>query len=64
MPVIPANNRHKIGGLWSRLVWQKARPYLQNNKSKMGWRHKVLSSSPSSKRKKIYTHTQMIFSLQ
>jgi hypothetical protein len=32
------DKRLKIGGLQSRLAWAKARPCLQNNQSKKGWR--------------------------
>jgi hypothetical protein len=53
----------KIRGLWSRSAWAKARPYLQDNKSKLGWRpgssrellpgkYKSLSSNPSTAKNK------------
>jgi hypothetical protein len=64
VPVILAAQEAQMGGLWSRLSWAKARPYLTNNPRKEGWgrvqvveglpsKCKALNLNPSSAKKKV-----------
>jgi hypothetical protein len=45
--------KHKIRGLWSRLVWAKTRLCLQNNQGKKGWDMVLMIEHMSSKKKAL-----------
>jgi hypothetical protein len=51
----------KIGASQIRLAWAKAaRPYLQNNKSKMGWGYGLSSRVPASQCKALSSNLSTV----